>query len=324
MGCSPGSQENPLNQLGLWSALSRNNTWVPRDGSGLLGLDGVLYWLGGWNPLVWAAPSTVNHVWKSTDGGRTWSQISNAPWEVRHSAGWLVGDGRIWVVGGDANTGHYQYDVWSAVPDGSGDLTWTLVTANAAPLSQGRVLHQTFWFDDKIWIVGGQTINEIAPSTKPGSPYYSDVWSSPDGVTWTLISDSNSWSPNVSVIGSVVKDDKIWLVGGGAYDTQGNPRVYKNSVWSSEDGVTWVDVPQTAPFTPRQYNSICILRDHFVIVGGTNGSDMNDCWVSKDGSNWRQVATPWPARHATSAVVYDDELIMLGGPLTDTTVWKMK
>ena len=325
---SVGGEESPLNPAGVWRSLTASSSWVPRDGAGLLELDGDLYLLGGWNVLEWASPSTVSEVWKSTDGGRTWTQLADAPWDSRHSAGWVVGDGKIWVVGGDANSTFYQRDVWYAEPDGLGGLNWTQATADAAPLTDGRVLHQVFWHDDKLWIVGGQTLDEAATSdtsTKVGSVYYDDVWSSPDGVTWTLVSSGNAWSPTASIIGAPVRDGFMWLIGGGAYDTEGNPRVYKNDVWKSADGVTWTEVPQTVAFPERMYNAVEVVNDHFVVVAGYDGANMVDTWISKDGAIWRQVTDiPWVARHAMSTVVHDGEVLMLGGPLDETTVWSMR
>lgn len=304
--------------LGQWHLKSAANGWSGRDGAGLLSLGSDLYMLGGWNP-AWSAP-TRNEVWKSSDRGQTWTQLPNAPWERRHTAGWLKHDGKIWVIGGDMNTGHYQRDVWSF--DGT---TWTQATANAAPLSMGRVLHQVFSHLGKMWIVGGQTLDEITPgdiSTKPGSPYYDEVWSSEDGADWTLVSTGHAWAPRSQIIGSAVKDGFMWLVAGGAYDTEGLPRVYRNDVWKSPDGITWGQVTVNGGFAARQYNSLAVLGDDLVLLAGYDGANRNDVWASKNGVNWRELrGTPWPARHAASLCPHMGELIMLGGPLSDTAVW---
>jgi hypothetical protein len=321
-----GCQESPLNVAGIWTEVTPSSSWDGRDGAGLLSLDGILYLLGGWN-TAWAAPYTTNEVWKSTDDGKTWTQLDDAPWQGRHTAGWLVHDGRLWVIGGDANSGNYQRDVWSGTPNLSGDIDWADVNSDATPLTMGRVQHIVFSHAGKMWVVGGQTLDEFTPldvSTKPGSPYYDDVWSSADGITWTQVSTGNAWAPRGMVIGNAVKDGYMWLVSGGAYDTEGNPRVYKNDVWRSSDGVDWQLVTPNAGFPRRQFVNVEVLNGSLVLAAGWSGANRNDVWRSSNGVMWQQIPdTPWGIRHAASSVIHDGRLLILGGPLTDTTVWAL-
>lgn len=306
------------NVQGQWHLKSASNIWGGRDGAGLLSIGDNLYMMGGWN-TIWPAPFTTNEVWRSSNRGQTWAQLPNAPWERRHTSGWLEHGGKIWVIGGDMNSGHYQRDVWSF--DGS---SWTLATSNAEPLSQGRALHSVFSHLGKMWIVGGQTLDEFTPgdvSTKPGSTYYSDVWNSADGASWVKVSDNNAWTPRGLMIGSTVKDGHMWLIAGGAYDTEGQPRVYKNDVWKSADGVVWTLVG-TAPFVARQYVGVPVLGDDLVMMAGWSGANRNDVWASPDGASWRELrGTPWGIRHALSVCPFKGEILILGGPLTDTSVW---
>lgn len=319
-------QENLPSAPGQWRRVAEAN-WPPQDGVGLLNLNGTLYMLGGWAPGTIPAPYTHNQVWKSPDGGETWTRLADAPWEARHTAGWLVHDDKLWVIGGDMNLGHYQRDVWRGTPNGS-SIDWVQVTANAAPLSDGRVLHQVFSHNGKMWIVGGQTLDEFTPtdlSTKPDSPYYDDVWSSEDGGLWTLVSSGNAWAPRGLIMGSPVKDGHMWLVGGGAYDTEGNPRVYRNDVWRSADGVTWDQVTANGGFSARQYNSVAVLGNDLALVAGYNGANIADAFLSSDGITWGRVATPpWQARHAASVAPFGDKLLMLGGPLNEAAVWALE
>jgi hypothetical protein len=316
-------QYSPWRALGQWRTNSEAGGWSPRDGVGLVNLNGVLFLLGGWNPS-WA-PTTTNEVWTSTDLGKTWTQLPNAPWERRHSAGYLVHDNKVWVIGGDVLSGHYQNDIWSF--DGS---VWIQVTSSAAPLATGRVLFQTFSHDGKMWIVGGQTLDDIPSSpavpiaTKTGSPYYDDVWSSTDGITWTLVSTGNLWSPRASIIGNAVKDGYMWLVAGGAYDTQGNARVYKNDVWRSTNGVAWEQVTANGGFPVRQYNCVEVLGEDLVVIAGWANENLADAWASRDGITWRELkSVPWLARHAAGICRNKNELIITGGPLVESIVWSL-
>lgn len=310
--------------LGQWRQASASNSWAGRDGAGLLSLGDDLFILGGWNPSVHPWPAyTCSEIWKSSDRGATWTQLADAPWEKRHTAGWLVHNNKLWVIGGDVNTGHYQKDVWSS-PDGT---NWTQVSGAALPLAMGRTLHQVFSHAGKMWIVGGQTMDEFTPgheSTKPGSPYYDDVWSSEDGVTWEQVSSGNAWSPKASIIGSAVKDGFMWLIAGGAYDTESNPRVYKFDVWRSADGVTWTQTTSDGGFPARQYNCAVTLGEDLVLIAGYGGANIADAWASTDGTLWRELrGVPWEARHAASVATHKGEVMLLGGPLSDTAVWAL-
>ncbi|MFO3796310.1 MAG: hypothetical protein ACK8QZ_03380 [Anaerolineales bacterium] len=98
--------------LGQWRQISASSPWAGRDGAGLFSMGGNLHLVGGWNPSVFS-PSTVSEHWISTDDGLTWTQLADAPWEARHSSGWLDHNGKFFVIGGDTQLGHYQRDVWA-------------------------------------------------------------------------------------------------------------------------------------------------------------------------------------------------------------------
>lgn len=311
-----------------------SSPWPPQDGAGLLSLGGALYLIGGWAPGVIPFPYTHSQVWKSVDGGGRWTRLANAPWEARHTAGWVVHQGSIYVIGGDVNSKHYQNDVWKGTPNLAGDIDWVLKNASATPLATGRTLHQVYSHDGKLWIVGGQTLDDLSaptgpidtPATKPGSPYYDDVWSSSDeGVTWVQVSTGNIWAPCGMIMGSVVKDGYMWLIGGGAYNTEGNPRVYKNTIYRSSDGVTWQLVNPSALFSGRQYHNVLVHKGEFVVLAGYRDANLNDCFVSPDGVNWRKMTLPpWQIRHAASAVSHNDEVLIMCAPLDETAVWAMR
>src|SRR5215217_3539504 len=145
-----GSQEALLSIANQWTQLASSSAWPPHDGAGLFSLNGTLFMIGGWSPPTIAPPYTHNQVWKSVNGGVTWTQLANAPWQARHTAGWQVLNGKIWVIGGDVNSGNYQRDVWTGTPNGSGGLDWLQITANATPLSMGRCQHITFAHNNKL------------------------------------------------------------------------------------------------------------------------------------------------------------------------------
>lgn len=273
--------------------------FLPRDGGGALVFQNKMWLLGGWNPAN--ELSTNSEVWSSADGSN-WSFICDAPWERRHMAGWLVYDDRLWVVGGDNNTGHYQNDVWSSV-DG---INWVEET-DSVPWAN-RATQMTTVFNGSMWLMGGQQLNLNPDVVLPPGVAYNDVYSSTDGKNWTLVTQNAGWSPRGQMIGNVVYGGKMWVLGGGTYDI----RTYLNDVWNSPDGVNWTQVTASAPWAGRQYHDVAVFDNKiWVVAGGTYASEggSTDVWYSTDGLNWSNLAgTPWLMRHAASVWVFQNSL----------------
>src|ERR1041384_704179 len=137
-----------------WVQVTDHASFAPRDGAGALVFKNRMWFLGGWNPGDKVHfPNVCNsEVWSSADGA-TWKlETKEAPWEGRHTAGYVVHQGKMWIVGGDANRGHYQNDVWNST-DG---VKWESVSTTVPWWP--RVLHYTVSFNGKIWVLGGQTL----------------------------------------------------------------------------------------------------------------------------------------------------------------------
>jgi hypothetical protein len=221
----------------------------------------------------------------------------------------------MWIVGGDKITGHYQNDVWSTA-DG---VNWERAT-NQVPWAN-RATQYVLSFGDRLWLMGGQQIFETSLPVVA----YNDVWTSEDGVNWQQVTAAAPWSPRGLIMGSVVFQGRMWVIGGGQYDV----RTFNNDVWSSADGLNWTEVLAQAPWAPRQFQSIAVFDNKlWVLAGGDAGSQggLNDVWYSTDGAQWTQLSgTPWIARHAATTIVHDNYLWLTGGsdvsPYND--VWKL-
>ena len=209
-----------------WTCLAESAAFAPRDGAGLLSFRGWLWLIGGWNPADKAHFPRIcsNDVWRSRDGTawecvkpNTFGTAAFTPatdWAGRHTAGYAVHRGRMWLVGGDANQHVYQNDVWQST-DG---IAWERVT-DAVPWGP-RVLHHTVAFADRLWVIGGQTLPTFAPAEER---FYVDVWCSADGVHWECVQPSPPWPQRGMIGGAAIADGRMWLLGGGTYDTPGQP-----------------------------------------------------------------------------------------------------
>ena len=314
-----------------WICVTEQAAFAGRDGAGALVFKDRMWLLGGWNPgdKVNFPIICNSEVWCSTDG-ETWVEVNEeAPWEGRHTAGYAVHDGRMWIVGGDCNQGHYQNDVWRS----SDGADWELM---CDPVPWGpRVLHYTAVHDGRIWVMGGQTIPQFADEEEI---FFNDVWNSVDGRTWNRVAENAPWVERGMIGGSAVFQDRIWILGGGTYDTPRiDRRLMYNDVWSTGDGANWDLHTPAAPWKPRQYHDVAVWDDKLWVMEGcyhgaahrsmeeaTGSWNRNDVWYSSDGVNWSELPdTPWAPRHAASVFVYDDALWMVAGNNMFPDVWKL-
>ena len=211
---------------------------------------------------------------------------------------------------------------WEEVKLQEGSKKWT-----------ARTGHTSVVFNSKIWVMGGEYGNNR-----------NDVWSSPDGQTWTeskppndtdgntvaksTAGDDKNWWTARYLHTSVVFNSKIWVLGG--RDTN-----RLNDVWSSPDGSNWTESkpPNDVDGNPVNksntnwwgarggHTSVVFPRDgagkKIWIIGGQGNHSYNDVWSSTDGSNWVEENANTGMgggsiyRHASA--VFDDKIWVIGG-----------
>ncbi len=331
------AQEPPQPQY-RWELVTMDAPWAPRDGAGILSYRGAMWLLGGWNPRDKTSFPLIcnNEVWSSADG-KAWTLVKpntfrdtsfdpDSDWEGRHCAGYVVFKDKMWIVGGDCNQGHYQNDVWSST-DGR---TWEHVNKGRPLPWAPRVLHHTVVHDGAIWVMGGQTLPNFASGAE--ERFYRDIWRSTDGVEWRQVQPEEPfWTARGMIGGSAVMNGRIWILGGGTYDTPKTPvRTYYNDVWSSADGVHWTRHTESAPWLPRSYHDVAVHDGRLWVMEGAypkgqeKARNRNDVWHSADGVHWTEVpGTPWKPRHAASLVAHDGVLWMIGGNNMEPDVWNL-
>lgn len=313
-----------------WTRVTEGAAFPARDGAGALVYRGAMWLIGGWSKRdpAYYPRTCSNDVWRSQDGANwecvkpnTFRDASFDPaadWEGRHTAGYAVFGDKMWIIGGDANQRHYQDDVWCSA-DG---IAWERVL-DRAPWAP-RVLHYTVAFNGRLWVMGGQTMPGFAGGEEA---FYRDVWRSADGATWERVLDRAPWPPRGMIGGSAVFGGRIWLLGGGTYDTPARPeRKFYNDVWSTADGVAWTCHTDAAPWKPRQYHEVAVYDDRLWVLEGyhRDGGNRKDVWHSGDGVRWTEVPdTPWPPRHAASVFVFRDALWMVAGNNMTSDVWRL-
>ena len=223
--------------------------------------------------------------------------------------------------------------------------TWTQATASA-PFSP-REGQASLFFNNKMWVIGG---NQWTVSQENGSD--NGIWSSPDGLNWSLATASPAFEVNSGEFGgprvgaeTCIFNNQLWLMGGYSDDGANHTVIFFDE-WSSPDGVNWsapVPVGQM-PFSSTYGSALSYAGKMWVIGGADNSGTGNEIWNTADGITWNQV-TPttsfFGSRGVTSysivpgtkseeaptfgSVVYQGKIWVLGGVQpgsTDSTdVW---
>lgn len=323
LATSAGWQPRNLTPSQSWSSVNTNPSFNSRDGAGLVYYNGLYYLLGGWDDPS-GSPATNNEVWTSPDL-ITWTQQSNAPWAERHSFGNFVFNNKIWVVGGDYNT-----DIWTF------DGNWTEVNSNADCLQNKRVMSVGV-HNNKIWVIGGW--KEVNNAGNVTITQYDDVWSSPDGVTWTLVNSSPGFSPRGAVYGIPSFGGKMWVIGGTmmtGINNAGDPNpanripVFEHytDIWNSVDGITWTNITADN-WTGKAYSNCVMFDNKLWVMAGYNATEgnTNKVYYSYNGQNWYQMNNiPFSGKHAASVCVNGNTLYLACGSEDSgisKNIWKL-
>lgn len=289
-----------------WIQQNTNAEFSPRYSHQVIGFNdgsGDKLWLVGGND-----GEIKNDVWSSNDG-INWSQNTpNAKFSARADhqvVSFNNGSGdKLWLIAGSEGTA--TNDVWSS-SDGS---NWTQVSSD--PEFSARRFHQAVSFNDgngeKLWLIGGDNGQKS-----------NDVWSSSDGINWVQEISHAEFSARKNH--QIIKfnngnGNKLWLIGG-------NDGADKNDIWSSKDGVTWVQEKSNAAFSARSNHQLVNFNngtgDKLWLIGGNDGIDKNDVWSSKDGTTWTQeiASAAFAAREHFQVVSFSlggiNKLWLIGG-----------
>jgi hypothetical protein len=287
----------------LANALSaQTSTWVKavdgslsRTGHSLAPFNNRIWSLGG-RAADAGAPSTPNgpltsEIWSTADG-ITWTMDSLcAPWAAREGHAAVEFNGRLWVIGGEA-------DIWSSA-DGT---TWSRECGN--PGWGKRQWHTCVVMNGQMWVIGGSE-----NGTEMG-----DVWSSADGVNWNMVTSFALWGPRKLHV-SVVFNGRMWVLGGTQAGTA------RRDVWSSADGANWTLEDASADWTPRDRHAASVLNGRiYVLSGKLNGyAPVADVWSSQDGVTWSEDchSATWGMRSSPGCMILNNELWVIGGAEVD-------
>lgn len=271
-------------------------TWTGRYQHRTIFYKGKLWLMGGF-----ASPGGFSNDVSSSLDGVTWTAPVAAPWSKRSQFGMVVFNNKLYVLGGTGAAGNLR-DVWEF--DGS---VWTpRGNMGGSP----RTMHGAVVFNDG----GGDRIYVLGGSTN-AAPIANDVWSW-NGPSSAWVQKTTTMLPYVTGASDpefVVYDNgtgsKIYRLG----QTVNSTNTGNANVWSSVNGITWVQQPWAAWGGKKALESV-VYDDGFgkklyVLGGALSNSPTRDVWRAANpdiAGGWLPQVTPnpgWSSRFGHSVAV---------------------
>lgn len=221
------------------------------------------------NGKLWL--TSEDTLYSSTDG-TTWDEVSyvNYPaFNVEYAFpqfNLMIHDNKLWLIGVHKDNNDQLETRVSSSDDG---LTWVSHT-----MTQPFGVNENFKaiaFNNKLWVMGGNSAS---------------TWSSSDGLVWEEHTALTTSLPQYVKFDMVEMMGKLWVAAG---LKQGNQ--FTNEVWSSNDGIDWTLVTESAAFSPRGNHSLVTYQDELYIIGSRTVAKQNDndVWKSPDGVQWSRA-----------------------------------
>lgn len=290
-----------------WIQMTAVAEWSARDTQSVVSLpDGSIVLTGGKDASFYS----LGDVWRSTDKGATWVEMTaSAEWDIRsYHTSVSLSDGSIIVMGGYSYVDlpsppwyleTYYKDVWRSTNNGA---TWVQMTDNAG-WGERSGHNSVSLIDNSIVLIGGwlPIIDD----------YTNDVWRSTDmGATWTRITEHAGWSVRYAPGSVALSDGSIVLTGGNSnYLSQ-------NDVWIFQLLGSVLQNPIHTYATPGIYS--VTLQAYDISFTDT---------ITKTDYITVLPAPPPPPRPMMGAVSGDPVVLTTGGDtvisVPTTTLWNV-
>ncbi|WP_026755626.1 kelch repeat-containing protein [Sediminibacter sp. Hel_I_10] len=165
-------------------------------------------------------------------------------------------------------------------------------------------------FNGYVWSTGGY-------NAYSGGERISEVWRSANGIAWESVTYDQFEARSNHTL--TVFDGKMWLIGG-----IDNTNTFLEDVWYSSDGETWVLATDSPAYLAASYHSVVVFNNRLYLI--KDGVSATVVWSSADGVLWEEeTSNAFPSREDFEAVVFNNELYVLGGFHTSTKfneIWK--
>ena len=285
-----------------WMLVAMSVAWSEREEHQAVWHNGRLYVMGGRKNN-----SYLSDVWSSVDG-ETWAlETGDAGWEARARFQAVSYRGRLYMMGGvGSGIGNYLRDVWSSA-DGKSWEPETMNPAWSARAGHQVVLHNGLLYmmgggngidgqlddiwssaDGKSWMLVAMSVawsarNNYGAVSHNGRLYVlgglsddgflnNDVWSSTNGKSWRQEKAVNNSGWSARHKHQALSRDGLLYVLGGNESRSGSD--YRNDVWSSADGKSWMPVTMNAAWSARQAHQAVVSPPPLVLWGPRERFDL--------------------------------------------------
>ena len=154
-------------------------------------------------------------------------------------------------------------------------------------------------------VTGGQTVEDTAFTLNQSAYYVLQ-----HGASQASLEVSTERFVERSSHQVVAHNNRLWVIGG---NTDG---ARKNDVWwSVDDGKTWTEAMNSAPFSPRYHHQVVAHNNRLWVIGGWDGGNKNDVWWSEDGATWTEAtgSANFSPRNNHQVVAHNNRLWVIGG-----------
>jgi hypothetical protein len=268
LGSAIGSEDS-------WEKLS-DGPWSAREGLMAVSAGSKIFMTGG---RTSSGLGFAGDVW-STENGTEWQQVNANAFPKRAYHNMVALKGCLYVMGGQTFS-TYMNDVWKSCDEGKswtslGNATWPVRAGGAATVYEGNII-----------VAGGCYSGGSGGLGPPKRLFRGDVWSSPDGVEWTQLSEQAEWSAR-SGPRLVPFQDKLFIVAGERGFTAG---VQLKDIWSSTNGgKNWTLASANPGFSARSGHGVEISPDGKEMLVVAGWPELHDIWKSTDGATFTQTS----------------------------------
>ncbi|NOU59313.1 DUF6242 domain-containing protein [Marinifilum caeruleilacunae] len=207
-------------------------TFSARTNASVVNMNGDLYLTGGYSVAFGAPQQPMADVWKSTDGGATWTNLNaefGEDFTPRGDGQLIAYNDELYLIGG--RTG-FPYTYFNEIYKSADGVTWTKLNVSV-PFTE-RASFSCFVYNSRIFVVAGLSTKEVTEgeNTTNVDVLHNDMWVSEDGgISWTEMNSGALPAGFAKRYGQaiIVNDNTVHIFGGNGVDAEDNAKSYTDA-----------------------------------------------------------------------------------------------